>query len=186
MTKTKNIEYWQKLWERSNPGMGGRFIDLIGAFYQWSPSLSPAPSDIVDRVRRAIFWRNVEGVHLVGLEFMPSYFAPYLFGGYGEPEHDVMMPPRRVRRLFEYRLLEVQDNLLSMTLGTSDHRLYYYLKWAFRDTLYVPCWLLAQGREDEAVRYDPLFLLWRSGNFPIGFDPSDGKPLILTRKFLAP
>lgn len=166
-----------KSWDRLYPGMGEQFMEIVGPFYEWTPRLMPPVNGLVDQARHAVFWKSFEEIRLVALG--EHGFHNWLFGGYGNAEHDPRNPPRRVRKAYNTRLGAVVKNVLSC-LDNSRRSLYFDVRWSFRDSVYFPCWQLAQGNGEEARRYLPLLALWRTGNFPIGFSPGGHQLIVLT------
>ncbi len=197
-------------WEERFPGKGEALMAILQPFYCWQPKLKPALPDLEERVKLAIFWREIAGVRVFHVSDADSLRAVLLFRDTLGDSLRASFLPWRVNPLLtalagslresvwssieegalwtsieEELWTSIEDSLLD-SLGNSLRALLRVLPWrALWAALFISCGFVVVGRHEEVTKIKPLLKLWLEGNYPIRFD-EEGNLLVLVAKPSSP
>ncbi|MFH1078215.1 MAG: hypothetical protein V1745_02975 [Patescibacteria group bacterium] len=165
-------------WEEHYPGKGKVIMELVGDFYGRKYSLKPALPDLEQRVRAAIFWREVNDVHIstdgnaLVSSFRQTIDADY-YVSIPEPLRSSLWKP-----IWRFLHNAIRDSLIKPFFDLGELTVWIAIFQQLQFTLFYAIGNLINDRRDEATRFKRLLDLWLMCNVPIGLD-KEGNLLVL-------
>lgn len=183
-------------WDKKFPGKGAALMGILAPFRGWRPELKRASANLPKSARRAIFWSDIAGVRKFRAadadelqDLVDAAPETWLF---------LKLFPA-IKELFGVSLHASLEDALKEAGFTARH---FGLWSASLGKVFVPgygsywaplsatlddaldfsllyaCAYELLDRPAEAAKFKPLHELWRTGNFPLGFD-KEGNLLVL-------
>jgi|GEM_PF-4481404 len=163
----------------------------VMVFREWRPCLKPVVPELIERIRQAVFWRPVMKCEIVTPDIHPSDIGPLtedirlsledelmdrnfkvLFESVGQQGHELLLES------LEEMLWNDLDKALQLELndalpGSNAEPIRRCVTESLWASLYYPAGYTITGRQEMAVKFEPLKDLWLAGNFIIGCDEAD-------------